>query len=63
MHIFDDILTSGKHMVCDFPISVEEMLEDDVNGLLYGVIFVIAQDSGVIHANSCDYFCRREAST
>ena len=50
-------------MVCDFPISVEEMLEDDVNGLLYGVIFVIAQDSGVIHANSCDYFCRREAST
>ena len=55
-HLFDNIITLGKHLKCNFAIGIEEMLEDDVDGILDGVVIVIAQGSDLIRANSCDYF-------
>ena len=52
--IYDHILTLGKHLRYDFYISVEEILEDDVDGLLDGVSVVIAQISDVLRVNRYD---------
>ena len=37
-------------------ISKEDIIDDDVYGLLDGVIFVIAQISDVFRVDSCDNF-------
>ena len=55
-HLFDNIITLGKHLKCNFAIGIEEMLEDDVDGILDGVVIVIAQGSDLLCANSCEYF-------
>ena len=46
----------GKNLRCDFAISVEEMLDDDVNVLLDGVIVAIEKVSAVLCISSCDNF-------
>ena len=48
-NLFDHILTLGKHLRCDFAISTEDMIEDDVDGLISGVSVAIAQGSDVFH--------------
>ena len=53
----------GKHLRCDFSVGIEEMLEDDVDGIIDGFSFAIVQISGVIFFNSCDDFLLRSAST
>ena len=52
--MFDYIFTLGKHLRCDFPMGIKEMLEDDVNGFLGGVSIVIAQSSDVLRVERCD---------
>ena len=41
-HLFDHILTLGKHLRSDFFISVEDMLEYDIDDLLDVVSVAIA---------------------
>ena len=55
-HLFDHIITLGKHLRCDFDISFKNMIEDDVDGLIEGVISVIVQGSYVPSVDSCDDF-------
>ena len=52
-HIFDHILTLGNHLRCDFSISVEEMLDNDADGILDGFSFSIVKISDVLRVNSC----------
>ena len=33
-HLFEKILTLGKHLKCNFSVGTKEILEDDVNGIL-----------------------------
>ena len=60
--LFHHILTLSNHLRCDFSISVKEMLEDDVNGLLKEISVVIAQGSDVLFVGRCDNFLLRVAS-
>ena len=46
----------GKHLRCDFSVAIEEMLEDDVDGIIDGFSFAFVQISGVVFVNSCDDF-------
>ena len=55
-NLFDHILTFGKHLRCNFDISVKEIPEDDVDGIIYGVGVVISQGSDVFRVNICDDF-------
>ena len=55
-HLFDHILTLGKHIRCGFSIGIDDMLEDDADGILDGVIISITKISVVLCANSCDDF-------
>ena len=45
-----------KHLSCYFSISVEDILEDDINGILDGVSAEIAQGSYLICIDSCEHF-------
>ena len=45
----------GKHLRFYLAISVEEMLEDDVNGLLDVVSVTITQGTAVLCVNISDY--------
>ena len=40
--MFDHIIMLVKHLRCDFAVDIEEMLEDDVDGIVYGVGITIA---------------------
>ena len=55
-HLFYHILTLVKDHRCDFTISVEDIIEDCVNGILDGVSAEIVQYSDVLFLNSCDDF-------
>ena len=55
-HFFDHILMLGKHTRCAFSISVEKILDDDVNGILDGDSVTITQVSDILHVNRCDNF-------
>ena len=55
-NLFCHILTSGKHLRCDFSTSAEEMLNDDVNGIIDGVSVTILQGSDVLCDDSYDGF-------
>ena len=52
--MLDHILMLDKHLRCDFSISIEKIPEDDADGLLDEVIFLIVQGSNVIFVDMCD---------
>ena len=52
--MFDHILTLDKHLRCDFYISVEDMLEDEVDCLIDGFSVSIEQGSDVLFIERCD---------
>ena len=55
-HLFDNVLTLGKHIKCNFSVAIKYMIEDDADGHLDGVSIEIAQDSDVINVGRCDCF-------
>ena len=54
--LFDHILTLGKHPRFDFTIRVEDIIEDDISGLLDGVSVAITQGSDALRVGICDNF-------
>ena len=55
-HLFYHILMLDNNLRCDFTIGIKEMLEDDVYGILDGVIVMITQVRNVLYVDSCDDF-------
>ena len=54
--LFDHILTLGNHLRCYFAIGIEDILNDEINGLLDGVGIMIAQGSDALQFVRCDDF-------
>ena len=53
IHLFGHIIMLVKHLRCDFSISFEEMLEDEVYSLLGVVSVAIVQSSDVLRIDRC----------
>ena len=56
IHLFDHIRNMGNYLRCGFTIVILEMLEVDVDGILYGVGITIAQVRNVLCFDVHDYF-------
>ena len=54
--LFEHIITLGRHLKCTFSVGIEDILEDDVYGLIGVVGIFIAQGSDVLRVNICDFF-------
>ena len=55
-HLFNHILTLGKHLRCDSTVGIEEILDNGVYGLIDGVGIAIMKVSDVLRVNVCDDF-------